>query len=79
VVIFMEGSTRMWDGNEHRSSTGVKEQGMWTEGPPGTWEALSSPPTIRPDKGKPVEQSPGLMWGSLAPHEERNEQVRGGI
>jgi hypothetical protein len=42
--------------NAHRSSTGVREQGMWTKGPPGTWEALSSPLAIRPEKGKPVEK-----------------------
>ena len=44
MVIFTEGSTLMLGGNEHRSPTGVKEQGMWMEGHPGTWEALSAPP-----------------------------------
>jgi hypothetical protein len=50
AVILAEGSTPMLGGNEHWSPTGVKEQGMWTEGPPGTWEALSSPPTKGPER-----------------------------
>jgi len=50
VVNFTEGSTPMLCGNEHWSPAGVKEQGMWTGGPPGTWEALSSPPTKWPER-----------------------------
>lgn len=40
-----------------KGSVGVEEQGMYTGGPPGTWEALSFPPSDQ-RLGKPQPKEP---------------------
>ena len=48
-------------------SHGVGEQDMYAGGPPGTWEALSSPPTINPVREAvrlPISQAAAPVSGA---------------
>jgi len=54
-------------------SAGVEEQGMFTGGPPGTWEPLSFPPTTE-WCGKPRKTNPGPEGGATAEGSEHLAQ-----
>ena len=60
-----------------KDSAGVGEQGMCTGGPPGTWEALSFPPSEQ-WLGKPRPKEPRPGGGVPTPPGETNNRAQGG-
>jgi len=83
---FHRGSRRrLTSGRQHfkaamtwqRSPTGVQEQGMQTEDPPGTWETLPFPQTEQ-WLGKPRTKEPRPDEGVLTSSGETNNRAQSG-